>query len=182
MLSLCVSKDTTQDKLPSDPQPNKRLKASEEFSLPSEIEACCMWHRVLLTEDFDSEEDAQDLAKPPQPGTVLTFLSECPPEVEHELFRLVTSDEKSTQTSMCDPTPLSTAASFIVFGTKASLAEITPSPRKPGLQHRIKLSVKGPISPLSRSTESYFGTRCHICSRVFKSHQALGGHMSRKHR
>jgi hypothetical protein len=176
---LALSKDTTLDKPTSDPQPIKRPKLSEDFSVQSEIEACCMWHRALMTEDFDSEDDTQHLAKP---GTVLTFLSECPPEVEHELFRLVTSDEKSTQTSMWDPTPLSTAASFIVIGTKASLAEITPSPRLPGLQHRIKLSVKGPISLLSRRTVSSLGTRCHLCSQVFKSHQALGGHMSRRHR
>mmetsp|Transcript_12440 Transcript_12440/g.23525 ORF Transcript_12440/g.23525 Transcript_12440/m.23525 type:complete len:180 (-) Transcript_12440:100-639(-) len=160
----------------------KRLKISEDLSTRAEMEACCMWHRIMLVEDFESESEADETPKEAGEAKPLAFLSQYPPEVEHELFRLVSTEEKTTQTNLYDPMPLSAAANFSVFGTKATLPEIKGSSKRPMLQHRIKLSIKGSISSLSRGSEQYFGIPCHNCNRVFKSHQALGGHLSRKHR
>lgn len=165
------------------PQPSlKRFKVSEERGVRSEIEACCMWHRIVLTEDFESESETEQVSTTAPEDESLVFLTKCPPEVEHELFRLISTDEKSIQTMNFDPMPLSVAANFSVFGTKASLPEIKASSKTKPLQHRIKLAIRGSISPLSITESNCYGISCHNCNRVFKTHQALGGHLSRKHR
>lgn len=137
------------------------------------IEFCCMAHETFFSEDFISDDEDFSLAFSLNFTNNISFMPPFSDEVSKELSNINLKEEAAVQCDTKSPQSLSHLSSLPVFSLDSFDKVLKPSTRIFEISHTPKVFL--PDAPLP---EAFV---CKHCKQSFKSGQALGGHISKKH-
>ena len=136
------------------------------------IDFCCMGHETYFTEDFLSDEDDQFFTFDLHSQFNISFMPEPYEDLTFEISKNHFHEEVGVQCETKNPALLSKLSSMPAYSRSLKDKVIIPNSVNFHMKHTARVFI--PIK-----VEEAF--KCKHCFQAFKSGQALGGHMSRKH-
>lgn len=135
------------------------------------IEFCCMGHEAYFTEDFFSDEDDGSFNYPASSDCNVKFMPEPYEDLQIDILKAKYHEEVGVQCENKTPLFLSQLSSMPAYSRNSKDKVLIPNLVKFSITHTAKVFL--PVT-----LEQF---QCKQCAATFKTGQALGGHMSKKH-
>lgn len=136
------------------------------------LEFCCMGHESYFTEEFLSDDEDSSFTMNFTSSFDVKFAPNVYDEIEKEMSFGYGNDEKSVQCDKENPCSLGYLSALPAFSVTISDKILIPNEGFYQMKHTPRITM-----PCVKEMMFF----CSSCKAGFKSGQALGGHMSRKH-